>query len=1046
VNISNTQSPIAFPDIRFQGKLRPSQAQVVEIATQQLSAGQRRLHIVAPPGSGKTVLGLYLWAESVRRPALVLSPNSAIQAQWGARTDLFRVEGAVPDAQSSVDLVSLDAARPAWLTSLTYQAVTMTESAGADTDEQAKLLWRESLVESEHAQDMLEADVWIRDLERHNSDYYDQRLSIYRKKIRERKSLAGETLSFLHPNSHATFERLRDANVGLLILDECHHLMGHWGRVLAEARTILNDPIVVGLTATPPDRSGRKSQDIERYDEFFGPIDFEVPVPAVVKDGYLAPYQDLAYFVRPTGDELAFVANADDKLKELIERLCRQRPALETEPGIESEATFGQRGEQPSDEQPSDEQIEQHFKQQAVQTDQRENELLDEADLSDETDPPLAHLADISLATEQFDAEAESQTKQTESTDLEQEETVPFESQAAFSEEYLCAESLPQWLLRVLSERRLPTGAVKDWRGFHRRDPGLADASRLFLHSLQIPLPENVPAIATPVDFDPNSMEVFVPVLDRYIRHRLRRSADPRDHALARMAIGRLRILGIQITEIGARACASPVGRVLAYSTAKHHALIDILRTERQTLGPALRAVVITDFEKSSAVSSEVSHLLDEESGGAVAAFKTLVNHPSTDPLNAILVTGSSVLVDDDVTERFLQAARDWLKAKNFQVDLSEEAVGSFHVINGRGSDWCPRVYVELITDLFQQGLTQCLVGTRGLLGEGWDANRINVLVDLTTVTTSMTVNQLRGRSIRLDPQDPQKLANNWDVVCIAPEFAKGLDDYRRFEAKHHSLYGVTDDGAIEKGVGHVHAAFTEMKPEGIEGSTSLLNADMLARIGQRDHFRGLWKIGKPYRSEPIRAVEAKIKIATSRDFPPFRSAIEIWNGETLAMAISQAVLYALDEVWLIRHRRPVHVGVRSGDYVRVFLDEATEAENQIFGEALSEALGPLDRPRYVIERFVDRREETWLSRLSPEITRRFFQRNNLVRVMLHAVPSVLSKNKDLATTYQRYWNRFVSPGELIYTLHESGTETLHDAQRKGQTPQMQVRTKDVFL
>ena len=68
-----------------------------------------------------------------------------------------------------------------------------------------------------------------------------------------------------------------------------------------------------------------------------------------------------------------------------------------------------------------------------------------------------------------------------------------------------------------------------------------------------------------------------------------------------------------------------------------------------------------------------------------------------------------------------------------------------FHILTGKGSDWCLRVYVELITELFQQGITRCLVGTRGLLGEGWDANKINVLIDLTCVTTSMTINQLRG-------------------------------------------------------------------------------------------------------------------------------------------------------------------------------------------------------------------------------------------------------------------------------------------------------------
>jgi superfamily II DNA or RNA helicase len=71
-----------FPSIRFTGTLRPSQIEVVEIAKRQLATGERKIHVVAPPGSGKTVLGLYLWAECILVPALVLSPNSAIQAQW----------------------------------------------------------------------------------------------------------------------------------------------------------------------------------------------------------------------------------------------------------------------------------------------------------------------------------------------------------------------------------------------------------------------------------------------------------------------------------------------------------------------------------------------------------------------------------------------------------------------------------------------------------------------------------------------------------------------------------------------------------------------------------------------------------------------------------------------------------------------------------------------------------------------------------------------------------------------------------------------------
>ena len=73
--------------------LRPSQIAAVSVIEPQLDVQGKHLHIVAPPGSGKTVLGLYVWANLVRKPTLVLSPNSAIQAQWAARTDLFDLDG-----------------------------------------------------------------------------------------------------------------------------------------------------------------------------------------------------------------------------------------------------------------------------------------------------------------------------------------------------------------------------------------------------------------------------------------------------------------------------------------------------------------------------------------------------------------------------------------------------------------------------------------------------------------------------------------------------------------------------------------------------------------------------------------------------------------------------------------------------------------------------------------------------------------------------------------------------------------------------------------
>src|SRR5687768_4997835 len=102
---------------RLRVELRPSQLEVARLAREQLARGERRLHIVAPPGSGKTVLGLYLWAEVVRRPAVVLSPTSAIQGQWVEQMALF-------ESAEALD-VSLDPKAPGHLTSLTYQALTL---------------------------------------------------------------------------------------------------------------------------------------------------------------------------------------------------------------------------------------------------------------------------------------------------------------------------------------------------------------------------------------------------------------------------------------------------------------------------------------------------------------------------------------------------------------------------------------------------------------------------------------------------------------------------------------------------------------------------------------------------------------------------------------------------------------------------------------------------------------------------------------------------------------------------------------------------------
>ena len=919
-----------FGAIGFNGKLRPSQVAAVSVIEPQLDIQGKHLHIVAPPGSGKTVLGLYVWANLVRKPTLVLSPNSAIQAQWAARTDLFDLDG-------KEKFISTDPKKPGLLTSLTYQSITMPKRGGNELNEAAIELWIENLIANEEAIDEENALGWIEDLKIKNSDYYEDRISVYRKKVRDEFSKHGNALWTLSESAKNNLQRLKEIGIGMIILDECHHLLHHWGRVLTEVREYFDDPIVLGLTATPPDFQHYQEEDAKRYQEFFGEIDYEVPVPALVRDSNLAPYQDLAFFVRPSQNELNYVAQVDDEFKVLLD------------------------------------------------------ELFQEQDYDNAVLP------------------------------------------------------LDKWVFNALEERITPGGKKENWDNFSKRNDAFANAGRTFLLNTIGSIPEGVPY---PPEYLLNSYQnklaILRPVLDRYVRYGLRRSESEIDHKKAELVTQRLRMLGTQITETGIRPCASPVGRIMAYASSKTKAISTILSSEMQALGGDIRAVIITDFEKTSATTL-VEGVMDDEAGGAVAAFRQAVQCDNVDLLNPILMTGSTVLVDDDLAAEFLAAANDWINERNLAITLVDEIRGNYHEIVGKGKDWIPRYYSLMITEFFQLGITKCLIGTRGLLGEGWDASRINVLIDLTTVTTSMSINQLRGRSIRLDKQWPEKVANNWDVICLAEEFTNGFSDYERFKKKHKQLYGVCDDGAIEKGVGHVHAAFTEAEPEGVSEGMSLFNEDMLRRSRNRSHVRGLWGIGQPFHANPTSAVEAKLGGGGAGGFK-FGKEKSQWTDESLVQAVSLSIVNSLIHLGMISRNCRADGGDRGGGWVRLHLEHATQEESALFAACLEEILGPMQKPRYVISRSSKFITDTWLSKIMPEVIAKFFRPVKERLVMYHTVPKVLAASAEKAEIFQRYWNEFVSPSELFYARSKEGKMRVEIIKSSTMVPKNSLHRKEIFL
>lgn len=101
--------------MQFKGAWRDYQSDVLNEMDEHLGKG--RLHVVAPPGAGKTILGLEIVRRLGRR-ALVFAPTVAIRDQWAHRlSPLFL------DAPPGPEEVSFQLTAPRCLTLATYQAL-----------------------------------------------------------------------------------------------------------------------------------------------------------------------------------------------------------------------------------------------------------------------------------------------------------------------------------------------------------------------------------------------------------------------------------------------------------------------------------------------------------------------------------------------------------------------------------------------------------------------------------------------------------------------------------------------------------------------------------------------------------------------------------------------------------------------------------------------------------------------------------------------------------------------------------------------------------
>ncbi|MCF2137900.1 MAG: DEAD/DEAH box helicase family protein, partial [Candidatus Thorarchaeota archaeon] len=122
-----------------------------------------------------------------------------------------------------------------------------------------------------------------------------------------------------HVHSDDTIEFLLSVPIGTVVIDEAHHLRNSWWKSLTFLLSQLNDIKLVALTATPP----YDVTDFEwkRYIDLCGPVDAEVSVPELVKEGDLCPHQDLVILSTPLEEEDKEIRNFRDNVTRFVDQL-----------------------------------------------------------------------------------------------------------------------------------------------------------------------------------------------------------------------------------------------------------------------------------------------------------------------------------------------------------------------------------------------------------------------------------------------------------------------------------------------------------------------------------------------------------------------------------------------------------------------------------------------------------------------------------------------------------------------------------------------------
>ena len=491
-------------------------------------------------------------------------------------------------------------------------------------------------------------------------------------------------------------------------------------------------------------------------------------------------------------------------------------------------------------------------------------------------------------------------------------------------------------------------------------------------------------------------------------------------------------------------------------SLGKLNSISEIVRVEYDNLKDKMRMVILTDYIRKEYCTSEDIQI---DKMGVIPIFKTLTVKYSN--LKMAILTGGLFVVPKELSENLYGLCytrginADKLKFKPFILNENYVEVCM--------PESCRNDVMNCISKLFEIGKIQVIVGTKSLLGEGWDEPSINSLILATFVGSFMLSNQMRGRAIRTN-DNPKKTANIWHLVCVCDNLdgENSIENAdlnllkRRFQSFTGIGYETTQVTSGIERLGNFEGDFSKERviqinekmeqisnnrdkmfdnwENAVESKSSNMKMVEEAEMENIDAFTSEWLVSKNLKIAIVIAVVGLLLLIIGI-IPRWLiilaevgliTYIVTKVNKIKKMSTSQETVKAISEVLLEALKKSKHIKSpnakakvsTSNGRITSCIEGAEMQESGLFVTSLSEIFSKFQNQRYII------------STKTTNISKYF------------NVPKLFSVNKEAAEHFVNIWKSKIGNVELIYTRTPQGRKELLRARMQNIDDKNKITTR----